>query len=217
MLCALCAERQPRRARLASRRGRRLQRWPPPPTPIIGCGRRGEGSGVACVMRPPCGGKRMRRARIGACCGAPEERGGCGDSGHSLCADAAALRAKRPAADDGERERRQQMRGTAAEARRPRRPSHHGARRLWRGAGRESGCGEWRTTRCSRGWTRHSERRWTHSFGLELERRPRASCSTAAGAGGKRAAEEREGEDNARARVRQCTSGGDGDEDAMIL
>ena len=32
------------------------------------------------------------------------------------CADAAALRAKRPAADDGERERRRQMRGTAEEA-----------------------------------------------------------------------------------------------------
>ena len=41
--------------------------------------------------------------------------------------------------------------------------------------------------------------------------------SAAPRVGGKRAAEGREGEDDARARVRQRASGGDGGEDVMIL
>ena len=55
----------------------------------------------------------------------------------------------------------------------------------------------------------------THSFGRE----PEAAAAerivqSAAGVGGKRAAEGREGEDDARARVRRRASGGDGDEES---
>ena len=80
------------------------------------------------------------------------------------------------------------------------------------------GRGDRRTMRCSRGWTRHSERRCGPTA---LGWSPRAAAEhivqSAAGAGGNRAAEGREGNDDARVGVRRRASGGDCDEDAMIL
>ena len=84
----------------------------------------------------------------------------------TACADAAALRAKRPAADDGERERRQQMRGTAAEEaaeaaiapRGPTAPTRRRARaRVW-GPANDAVLARMDEAR---------GRRWAHSFGRE--------------------------------------------------
>ena len=140
---------------------------------------------------------RTRNARKGAAVAA------------KACADAAALRAKRPAADNGERERRRQMRGTAAEeaaeaiiappssaapTQRKKR-----ARVVW-GAAHDAVLAQIdasrRTQVSSQLWA--SARAAAASIVQQVEAR----------AGRKRAAEGREGDDDARARVRQRASGG---------
>ena len=119
------------------------------------------------------------------------------------CADAAALRAKRPAADDGERERRRQMRGTAEEA---------AAAAVIAPPSSETSTSRKKRALIVRGASHDAV-----LARIDASRRAQVGSQiwvgyirrqAGAGVGGKRAAEGRADDDDARVRARQRVSGG---------